>query len=98
MEKLNTHAKLKEQIAARKKRKFEAVHRLYLQKRDPKSEEDHLRALLSKRRDVVFEICTRSYEEERRKAEDELTKVSVTFLVLINNQIMLTFCRRRKRY
>lgn len=70
------HIKLKEKVAERRKRKFEAVHRLYLQKKDMDSEEEHLRVLLNKRRDVTFEICTRSYEEERRKAEDELTRVS----------------------
>lgn len=67
--------KLKEKISERKKRKFDAVHRLYLQKKDVDREEEHLRVLLSKRRDITFEICTRSYEEERRKAEDELTMV-----------------------
>lgn len=76
MEKLSVHIKLKEKISERKKRKFEAVHRLYLQKKDVEHEEDHLRVLLNKRRDVTFEICTRSYEEERRKAEDELAQVS----------------------
>ena len=77
MEKLSVHIKLKEKISERKTRKFEAVHRMYLQKKDAEHEEEHLKVLLNKRRDVIFEICTRSYEEERRKAEDELTRVSL---------------------
>ena len=76
MEKLGIHMKLKKKIAERRGRKFDAVHRLYLQKKDAEHEEEHLRVLLNKRRDIVFEICTRSYEEERRKAEEEFVRVS----------------------
>ena len=83
--------KLKEKISERKKRKFDAVHRLYLQKKDADHEEDHLRVLLSKRRDVTFEICTRSYDEERRKAEDELTRVSCSNNFRHHNILMNLF-------
>ena len=85
------HMKLKEKISERKKRKFDAVHRLYLQKKDADHEEEHLRVLLSKRRDVTFEICTRSYDEVRRKAEDELTRVSCSNSCRHHNILMNLF-------
>lgn len=67
----------------RRKRKFEAVQRMYLKERDEKNEEDILRAFLDKRRNVVFEICTRSYEEERRKVEDEIVHVNDLLYIII---------------
>jgi hypothetical protein len=86
-EKLDIHIRLKEKITERKKRKFDAVHRMYLQKKDTENEAEHLKVLLNKRRDVTFEVCTRSYEEERRKAEDEFTQVRQFFYSLIPHNI-----------
>ena len=66
--------KLKEKIAAKRKQKFETAYKMF--KIGEVLQEEELKAFLVKRRDIVYEICTRAYEEERRKAEDEFEKVS----------------------
>ena len=73
VEKLSILIKLKEKIAARRKQKFEAAYKTF--KKSEVLQEEELKAFLVKRRDIVYEICTRAYEEERRKAEDEFEKV-----------------------
>ena len=81
MEKLSIHIDLKERIALRRSNKFEALHRHYLRRSKEERDEEYLRAFLDKRREVVFEIWTRSYEEERRKAEEEITQVRMALNV-----------------
>ena len=77
VEKLSVHINLKEKVASRIRSKFESLYKQHLQqKEEEKSEEDNLRQFLEKRRDAVFEMCTRSYEEERKKAEEEFVQVS----------------------
>lgn len=83
MEKLSAHIILKEKISARKQRKLEAVYGQYLQKKEEEREEEHLRVFLKKRRDVVFEICTRLYEDERKRAEDTIIQVKKSLLLII---------------
>ncbi len=74
MEKLSVLIKLKEKIAAKRKQKLEAAYEMF--RKSEKLQEELLRDFLVKRRDIVFEICTRAYEEERKKAEDEFEKVN----------------------
>ena len=80
LEKLRVHLKTKEKLSERKKRKFEAVQRKYLQaiqqNMDRSSEKEALQNFLSQRKEVAMEIDTRGFEEERRKAEEDLAKVS----------------------
>ena len=80
LEKLRVHLKTKEKLSERKRRKFEAVQRKYLQAAqqnvDGSSEIEALQNFLNQRKEVVMEIDTRGLEEERRKAEEDLAKVS----------------------
>lgn len=72
MEKLNAHINLKERIVGIRKRKFEALHRLYLQgklKGKEGNTEEELNNFLEKRKEVLKEISTRAYERERRLSE-----------------------------
>lgn len=58
------------------RRKFKATVRQYLKVTlEEGHKESNVQFLLNKRRDVLFEICTRFYEEERKKAEDEIIEV-----------------------
>jgi hypothetical protein len=86
LEKLRVHLKTKEKLSERKKRKFEAVQRKYLQavqqNVDGSSEKEALQNFLNQRKEVVMEIDTRGLEEERRKAEEDLAKVFILFLSL----------------
>lgn len=75
VEKLSIHINLKEKVALRRKNKFEILYQQYLYKNEDERDEEDLKAFLDKRRDVVFEMCTRSYEEERKKAEEEFAQV-----------------------
>lgn len=80
LEKLRVHLKTKEKLSERKKRKFEAAQRKYLQavqqNVDSSSEKEALQNFLSQRKEVAMEIDIRGFEEERRKAEEDLAKVS----------------------
>ena len=79
LEKLRVHLKTKEKISERKRRKFEAVQRKYLQavqlNVDSSSVKEALQNFLNQRKEVAMEIDTRGLEEERRKAEEDLAKV-----------------------
>lgn len=79
LEKLRVHLKTKEKISERKRRKFEAVQRKYLQavqlNVDSSSAKEALQNFLNQRKEVAMEIDTRGLEEERRKAEEDLAKV-----------------------
>ena len=82
LEKLRIHLKTIEKLAKRKKRKFEAVQRKYLQAIQQRtdvngspSEKEVLHNFLSQREEVVLEIDTRYLEDERRKAEEDFAKV-----------------------
>ena len=85
LEKLRVHLKTKEKLAERKKRKFEAVQRKYLQavqqNVDCSSEKEALQNFLNQRKEVAMDIDTRGLEEERRKAEEDLAKVSHSYLL-----------------
>lgn len=79
LEKLRVHLKTKEKLSERKRRKFEAAQRKYLQavqqNVDSSSEKEALQNFLNQRKEVAMEIDTRGLEEERRKAEEDLAKV-----------------------
>lgn len=77
VEKLSIHISLKDKISLRKKNKFEALYRQSLLKREEQMDEENLKEFLDRRKDIVFEIWTRSYEEERRRAEEDVTQVSL---------------------
>ena len=84
LEKLCVHLKTKEKLAERKKRKFEAVQRKYLQAVQQNvdgSEKEALQNFLNQRKEVAMDIDTRGLEEERRKAEEDLAKVFTLLLV-----------------
>ena len=57
-----------------------------------------MKAFLEKRRDIAFEICTRAYEEERKKAEDELEKVKKLRLMNPPGILNLSFPGKREHY
>ncbi len=74
---MSIHIKLKEKIEVRRNRKFKAAHRQYLKMTfEQGHKKENLKMLLDKRRETLFEICTRLYEEERKKAEQEITEVN----------------------
>ena len=76
MEQLTIYITLKEMIALKRIRKFEALYSMYLKKRTKeKRGERILRVFLDKRREIIYEISTRFYEEERKKAEDGFIRV-----------------------
>lgn len=75
VEKLNIHINLKEKFTERRKNTFQFIFHEFLERKDEKRDEEELKMFLEKRRDAVFEMCTRSYEEERKKAEEEITQV-----------------------
>ena len=82
MEVLTIYLKLKERMALKRGRKFEATYNIYLTKSmEDKSSEGLLRIFLNKRRDILFEMSTRFCEEERKKAEEEIRQVSLGFEV-----------------
>ena len=61
----------------KRSRKFEAVHRQYIKMSlEDRKRDKFLQAFIDKRRDTVFEISTRFFEEERKKAEEVITKVT----------------------
>ena len=68
-------------MALKRSRKLEVVYAMYLKKitKDGNSEA-LLKIFLDKKREILFEISTRLYEEERKKAEDETRDVSMYFL------------------
>ena len=86
LEKLRVHLKTKEKLSERKKRKFEAMQRKYLQGIQQKtdgdglSEKEIVQNYLNQRREVTMEIDTRYLEVERRRAEEDLVKVYLLFL------------------
>lgn len=84
VEKLSIHITLKEKVALRRKNKFEALYQQYLQKREEERDEEDLKVLLNRRREAVFEMCTRSYEEERKKAEEEIAQVRNRFFIVVS--------------
>lgn len=73
---------MKEKVALRRMNKFMALYDQYLHKREEERDEEDLKAFLDGRRDAVFEMCTRSYEEERKKAEEEIAQVNNSSLLL----------------
>lgn len=82
LDKLHIHLKTKEKLQERKKRKYEAVQRKYLQAMQQRvdgvelSRKVIIQIFLDQRREVATEIDTRHLEDERRKAEEEIFKVS----------------------
>ena len=78
LEKLRIHLKTKEKLLERKKRKYEAVQLKYLLATQQKARGDEvsgLQTFLDQRREIAIEIDTRYLEDERRKAEEDITKV-----------------------
>ncbi len=76
VELLTIYLKLKEKMILKKNRKFEATYNVYLKKSvEDRRNETLLRIFLEKIRETLFEISTRLYEEERKKAENEARMV-----------------------
>ena len=98
IERLSIHIKLKEKIATRRNRKFKAAHRQYLKSTfEGGHKGKNLTLLLNKRRDALFEICVRFYEEERKKAEGEITEVIHSYYYLFKILMICDFfCRKRQ--
>ena len=92
VEKLSIYIELKEKIAVKRSRKFEAAHRQYIKMSlEDRKRDKFLQAFIDKRRDILFEISTRFFEEERKKAEEVITKVTcnLLFMLIIISAILL---------
>ena len=102
VEKLSIYISLKEKVSLRRRNKFVALHRHFIMKQEEEVSGKVLEVLLERRKDVVFEIWTRSYEEERRRAEDEVMQVSEYYMAVFECLLAfflgcLTFYTYRKR-